>query len=84
MQTFIGDWMELHRTPDVVMCNVFPMFLIEPAQSWFDSLLPGLITSFVDFRKKFITQFAPQRTRKKTAKHLTTIVQCQEKPIREY
>ena len=49
--------MDLYQIPDLVRCRFLGASLRESAQQWFQKLGEGVISSWVDMQRMFMTQF---------------------------
>ncbi|XP_025679413.1 uncharacterized protein [Arachis hypogaea] len=76
--------MYLTDASDAIRCKAFPTTLIKTAIKWFDSLPPGLITSFDDLAKKFLARFSIQKDKAKHAPSLLGIKQGDQENLRSY
>ena len=61
--------MALYSHNNAQMCQAFSNTLIDTALSWFNKLLPRLVTSFADLGVKFINQFLTSKKIKKEHVH---------------
>jgi hypothetical protein len=53
----------LHKTPDALACQAFPLTLSRKARDWLMNLLPRSIDNFNTPGQKFLTQFMSGRVR---------------------
>jgi hypothetical protein len=55
----------LHKTPEAVECQAFPLTLSGKARDWLKNLPPRSIDSFDALGRKFLAQFVSGRARRK-------------------
>ncbi|XP_020690604.1 uncharacterized protein LOC110105437 [Dendrobium catenatum] len=76
--------MHIQRASDALLCQVFPATLKEQARTWFYSLPPGTIPSFIKLAKVFVEQFVANRRIAKDSSHLSGIRQNERESLKEY
>ncbi|XP_028547719.1 uncharacterized protein LOC114578584 [Dendrobium catenatum] len=76
--------MHIQRASDALLCQVFPATLKGQARTWFYSLPPGTIPSFVKLAKVFVEQFVANRRIAKDSSHLSGIRQNEGESLKEY
>ncbi|KAI0527670.1 hypothetical protein KFK09_003275 [Dendrobium nobile] len=76
--------MHIQRASDALLCQVFPATLKGQARTWFYSLPPGTIPSFVKLAKIFVEQFVANRRIAKDSSHLSGIRQNEGESLNEY
>ncbi|XP_073025057.1 uncharacterized protein [Primulina eburnea] len=68
----------LHQYSDPIKCRVFLTTLVRSSQQWFNLLRPGTISTFQDFGRAFLHQFASSKKHPLTALSLFNVKQEQE------
>jgi hypothetical protein len=63
----------LHKTPDAVVCRVFPFTLLGKARDWLRNLPPRSIDNFDTLGRKFLAQFMSGRTKRKPRRYLLSV-----------
>jgi hypothetical protein len=76
--------MDLHRTPEMVACQAFPLTLSGNARNWFRKLLPNSIRHFDDLGRMFLTQFMAGRVRRKPSRSLMSLHQGPEESLKDF
>jgi hypothetical protein len=76
--------LNLHRTPDEVVCRVFPLTLSGNAQNWFKKLPPNSIDIFNELSKIFLTEFLAFRKRKKPLGYLLLLHEQSNESLTEF
>ncbi|XP_072077907.1 uncharacterized protein [Arachis hypogaea] len=82
--TKFESMMFLNSDSDPILCRSFPTFLDGAALLWFSNLPAGSITSFDDFSKLFINQFAASKIYVRDSDYLSTIRQGPHESLRDY
>ncbi|XP_057760233.1 uncharacterized protein LOC130980589 [Arachis stenosperma] len=82
--TKFESMMFLNSDSDPILCRSFPTFLDGAALLWFSNLPAGSITSFDDFSKLFINQFAASKIYVGDSDYLSTIRQGQHESLKDY
>jgi hypothetical protein len=75
---------DLHRTPQMVACQAFPLTLSGNARDWFKKLLPSSISNFDELRRMFLTQFMARTVRRKPYGSLMSLHQRPEESLRDF
>ncbi|XP_010682229.1 uncharacterized protein LOC104897103 [Beta vulgaris subsp. vulgaris] len=76
--------MFLYTQVDAIWCKVFPSTLTRIAQTWFESLKPGSISSFSQLSSTFSTHFVSNRRHERTTGELLSIKQGANEGLRDY
>jgi hypothetical protein len=76
--------LDLHGTPDEVVCRAFPLTMVGSAQDWIRKLSPRSINNFDDLGRIFITQFMAGVMRKKPSGSLIYIRQGPKELLKDY
>lgn len=63
----------LHGFPKEITCRAFPLTLRGLARVWFRSLILGLIGSFGELVRFFLTQFMASKRKRRPEAYLLTI-----------
>nr|XP_025673387.1 uncharacterized protein LOC112772631 [Arachis hypogaea] len=82
--TKFESMMFLNSDSDPILCRPFPTFLDGAALLWFSNLRAGSITSFDDFSKLFINQFAASKIYVRDSDYLSTIKQGPHESLNDY
>ncbi|XP_072078151.1 uncharacterized protein [Arachis hypogaea] len=82
--TKFESMMFLNSDSDPILCCSFPTFLDGTALLWFSNLPAGSITSFDDFSKLFINQFAASKIYVRDSDYLSTINQGLHESLKDY
>ena len=76
--------MKLHGYQDPVRCRAFAIMLKGLTLSWFNILLPSLISSFKELSIAFVSYFIEALTYKLSRYHLLTIKQSPRENLKSY
>ncbi|XP_021860692.1 uncharacterized protein [Spinacia oleracea] len=76
--------MMLYTNTDSMWCKVFPSTLEGIAQSWFDKIPKGTITSFRQLAILFRTQYVANIARERMTGELMSVVQGSQESLRDY
>ncbi|XP_057723967.1 uncharacterized protein LOC130939916 [Arachis stenosperma] len=82
--TKFESMMFLNSDSDPILCRSFPTFLDGAALLWFSNLPACSISSFDDFSKLFINQFAASKIYVRDSDYLSTIRQGQHESLKDY
>ncbi|XP_056695333.1 uncharacterized protein [Spinacia oleracea] len=74
----------LYTNTDSMWCKVFPSTLEGIAQSWFDKIPKGAITSFRQLAILFRTQYVANIARERMTGELMSVVQGSQESLRDY
>lgn len=69
---------------NAMTCKLFATTLLDGTQKWFNNLSPHTITSFSQFSRLFITNYAYDRPLRKESHHFFSITQGRGESIKEY
>ncbi|XP_022031062.1 uncharacterized protein LOC110932003 [Helianthus annuus] len=65
-------------------CHLFIQTFTGAARAWFDSLPPGNITSWVDFRTQFVNHFSQQRRYQRDTAEVTVIWRSDNEGLEDF
>ena len=83
LATFL-DSMALVDSTDPLLCRVFLTTLVDSARGWFTRLPPGCISTFLEFRKLFLSYFSSAKKPLRTSQHLFSLKQDETESLRDY
>jgi hypothetical protein len=76
--------LDLHRTPDEMVCWAFPLILSGNALDWFRKLSLNSVDKFKELSKIFLTKFLAFQTRKKPSEYLLTFHLHNNETLKEF
>jgi hypothetical protein len=74
----------LHKTPDAMACQAFPLTLSRKGRDWLRNLLSRSIDNFDTLGQKFLTQFMSNRVRQKPRGYLLSMRQGPNESLKDY
>ncbi|GKV02679.1 hypothetical protein SLEP1_g15077 [Rubroshorea leprosula] len=76
--------MQAQNASDTLICKIFPSTLHGNARTWYYSLKPNSISSYVEMATAFVTKFSSRRLIKKTTAKLMRVAQREGESLKNY